>query len=495
MLAMAQIQFIKHLRDREDFSVNGIAKKLEIDWRTAKKYADRSDWNDDPSKSSHRSRVMDLYIPIVDAWLLEDSSAPKKQRHTAKRIYDRLVEEHGFTGSDRTVRYYVAKRKQELRLEEAIPYVRLEHPGGEAQVDFGTVQVVEAGKEKTLKQLTVSLPYSNAAFPYALPAENAECFLEGLKQIFECMGGVPTKLWLDNLSAAVVTIEADGKRKLTDAFSRFALHYRFETAFCNPGKGNEKGHVENKVGYTRRNWCVPVPVISSLSELQSHLEQQALKDMDRPHYAKETLIRTLWEEESVKLLKLPTVPYDVFRLEPAKINTYGEVKLDGQTFPVGGLHPGETVLLKIRWNQADVLDNEYRKVAVLPRPYMNQAVCIEWKPYLKMFRTKPRSLPYSALFKLLPESVRIWLTHSKDDQKNRISWLVRMFDHYTMDHIAQVLEHPSEDLTALEHRLYRLRNPENSFLPIVEGYTPTALVGLAPDLSPYDRLRKRVTSR
>jgi hypothetical protein len=169
---------------------------------------------------------------------------------------------------------------------------------------------------------------------------------------------------------------------------------------------------------------------------------------------------------------------------------------DGQYFPVGGLHPGETVLLKIRWNEAHVLDGEYRKVTALPRPYMNKAMaCIDWKPFLKMFRAKPRSLPYSALFKQLPESVRTWLAQLKDDQKNRISWLVRMLDHYTMVHIARVLEHPSEDLTALEHRLYRLGNPEVSFLPIVEGHTPTALVGLEPDLSQYDQLRKRVTSR
>ncbi|MFP3415748.1 IS21 family transposase, partial [Bacillus sp. SIMBA_074] len=121
-------------------------------------------------------------------------------------------------------------------------------------------------------------------------------------------------IWFDNLSAAVVSVGTNGKRRLTDEFQRFALHYRFQPVFCNPAQGNEKGHVENKVGYARRNWCVPLPVANDLGQLQKIINQQALEDLRRPHYAKRVLQQDLWEQEKHKLLELPTVPYQPFRL-------------------------------------------------------------------------------------------------------------------------------------------------------------------------------------
>lgn len=494
MLAMAEIDFIKHLRDRKDYSVKGISDKLHIHWRTAKKYADCDDWNLNSSTRKKRYPVMSNFIEIVDAWLLEDQTVPKKQRHTAKRIYDRLVAEHGFSGSDRTVRYYVSERKKELKLADTLAYVKLEHPGGEAQVDFGSIQVLEGGKQKELKHLIVSMPNSNAAFSYVVPSENAECFLEGLKRIFERMGGVPTKLWFDNLSAAVVSVETQGKRTLTDAFARFTLHYRFEAAFCNPGKGNEKGNVENKVGYTRRNWCVPMPVVENLQELQTLLEQKANEDLDRPHYNKQVFIRELWEQERPKLLKLPTVPYDVVRLDFVKVNKYGEVKLDGQSVPVTQVKPGDTLLLKIRWNEAEVIDAAHNKITTVPRPYMNQAIPLDWKHYLHVFRCKPRSLPYSAIFKQLPKSVQSWILQAQqgDLRRSRVSWVLRMLDMYQMDEIARVLQSPVEDTTQLEHSLYRMRHPEMPYEPLKESHTPPGLVGMEPDMSKYDQLHRKV---
>lgn len=495
MLAMAQINFIKHLRDCEDQTISGIAKKLNIDWRTAKKYADQEDWNKKMERPKRRQPIMDPYVEIVDAWLLEDQTAPRKQRHTAKRIYDRLVEEHQFTGSERTVRYYVAKRKIELKLEKAETYTRLDHPGGEGQVDFGTVEAILDGKQQTLKQLTVSFPYSNAAFPCILPAENAECFLEGLKRIFEHIGGVPTKLWFDNLSAAVISVESGGKRKVTEAFERFCLHYRFEAVFCNPGKGNEKGHVENKVGYTRRNWCVPIPIHANLNELQLYLDKEADKDMDRPHHDKGTQIRQLWEEESVKLLKLPTIPFEAVRIEPVKVNSYGEVKLDDVLHFVPEVKPGQQVWLRVGWDKAEVLDHEYKKLTTIQRSYMHKSVPIDWKERLQPFRYKPRSLEYASICKPLPSAVKEWLFGADGSRKERLVWLLRMLETYPMEILNEVLEQQSTDLTAMEHRLYRLLHPEYSFSPIAETYTPVVIAGIEPEVGAYDRLTQAVMTR
>lgn len=499
MLAMAEINFIKHLREKEDQSVNSIATTLQIDWRTAKKYADRDNWNLDISTRKRRYSVMQDYIEIVDAWLLGDQTVHKKQRHTAKKIFDRLVDEHGFTGSDRTVRDYVSKRKKELKLEEAKISVRLDHPGGEAQVDFGTVRAIVDGQEQELKQLTVSMPCSNAAYPYILPAENAECLLEGLKQIFTRMGGVPRKLWFDNLSAAVISIETEGNRVVTDAFQRFALHYRFESIFCNPGKGNEKGNVENKVGYTRRNWCVPIPSVANLEELQQVLDERAEADMDRPHYSKQESIHNLWDQERTKLLKLPDVPFDVIRLQYVKVNAYGEVKIDSKLEQISRVNPGETVLLKIFWNEVEVINAEHESITRIPRHYMNKRTPIDWKYHLQVFRSKPRSLPYAAVFKWMNANIQTWvLGVSGDHRRSRIYWLLRMLDTYHMDELENVftsIEHIADvESTELEHKLYKQRNPEVTFTPVNETYTPSGVVGMEPELSKYDALHRQVVS-
>ncbi|CAJ1001071.1 transposase [Brevibacillus aydinogluensis] len=495
MLAMAYVQFIKHLREKEALSINQIAKKLGIHWRTAKKYADCDDWNQPMKSVSRRYRVLEPYLDIVDAWLLEDGTRPRKQRHTAKRIYDRLVAEHGFTGSDRTVRYYVAKRRKELRQQDKMAYLRLEHPGGEAQVDFGTVQVILNGREQTMKQLTISFPYSNAAFAMLLPAENTECFLEGLRRIFERIGGVPTRLWFDNLSAAVVSVGPEGQRHLTDTFERFVLHYRFEPVFCNPASGHEKGHVENKVGYTRRNWCVPTPSGSSLEELQIQLDQRAEQDLNRLHYAKGESIRKLWEHDQRKLLQLPMMPFEAVRLGPARVNNYGEIKLDGTPIPLTGTQPGQTVLLKIRWDTVDVLDAQQRVITTIARPYMQQGQPIDWVTVLRAFQAKPRALPYASLFGNLPMAIQKWLTSAEtvDEKRRRLSWLIRQLKSgATLEQLDHVLAVPTPDWTVMEHRLYRMQHPDRSFEVITDPYTPTVLLQQEPDISRYDQLKRAV---
>jgi transposase len=160
-----------------------------VNWRTGKKYADCDDWNQEWHPKRQKKRpVMDPVADIVDAWLLDNLRLPKKQRYTAKAIYDRLVAEYDFQGSERTVRDYVAKRKPvlyaEYQVSEEEQALKLEHPGGEAQADFGTVQVVDNGKLKEMHCLVLSFPFSNAGFPYLVPSENAECLLEALKNSF-----------------------------------------------------------------------------------------------------------------------------------------------------------------------------------------------------------------------------------------------------------------------------------------------------------------------
>ena len=423
---------------------------------------------------------------------MEDQSRPKKQRHTAKRIYDRLVSEFGFAGSDRTVRYYVAKRKLELQIEKSEPYIRLEHPGGEAQADFGTFQAIIGGELVERKMLILSYPYSNAAFVFVTPKENTECFLEGLRQLFEMCGGVPNRIWFDNLSAAVVSVGTDGKRKLTDEFQRFALHYRFQPVFCNPAQGNEKGHVENKVGYARRNWCVPLPVANDLEQLQNVINQQALEDLNRLHYAKGVLQQELWEQEKIKLLELPLVPYEVFRLESVKANGYGEVLVDKKTLKVPSIRSHERVWLKYWWNKVDVLSDSYEVLLSLPRGYIDEPIPIDLQTLLEPLYKKPKALDYSSVLAFLPSQTKAFLQSVEGkSRKARIGWIIRMLKTYQIEEIERCLTQEKQvDVSHLEHVLYRLRHPEIIPTPMKDNRTPSVFVGYQPDLSRYDQLQR-----
>ncbi|HFJ9287519.1 TPA: IS21 family transposase, partial [Bacillus toyonensis] len=240
MLTMPKIHYIKHLRETDDLSISEISRKVGKNWRTVKKYADGEVYPSDTDTIFTKTGMMygSEFGEIVDFWLEEDSKLRRKERRTNKKIFNQLKTEYNFKGSYRTVCEYIQLRKPQMKIEKETRYERLEHPAGEAQVDFGNMTVVKDGAYKDIKALLLSFPYSNAAFVYPLPSENTECFLEGLKQLFHQAGGVPTHLRIDNLSAAVVTVGKGDNRTYTDAFLQFQMHYNFEVQPCNPYSGH-----------------------------------------------------------------------------------------------------------------------------------------------------------------------------------------------------------------------------------------------------------------
>ena len=495
MLKVPQQQYIRYLREVEGCGIQEIADRVDVNWRTAKKYADRDDWNESLQPRVGRRPILGPYGEIIDTWLEEDDQRPRKQRHTATRIYHRLKEEYGYSGGIRTVSSYVAQRKQTMKLERLEHYERLEHPGGEAQVDFGTVYIFKGEALVERKVLTMTFPFSNAAFVFPVPKENTEYFLEALKRLFEQAGGVPRKLWLDNLSAAVVSVLEHGEREVTEAFSRFCAHYRFEPQFCNPGKGNEKGNVENKVGYGRRNWCVPPPVIDTPAEFEQYLVNAAKADIQRRHYAKPARIVDLWEEERPTLLQLPVTPLNIYRVETARLNKYGELQYESMLYPLPQCKALAPVLLKVKWDEIEVLsaDGAYKPLAVFPRPYTEKTLPMDWPAIFEGYRRRPRSVMYSTFVKLMPKAVQEFLRVEQTEvRKSRILLLQRLLDTYTLEEIGEGLtltpltgEHHH---IRLEHALYALKHPEFHLDPLAESHTPESLQGQIPQLDEYDQL-------
>jgi transposase len=209
---------------------------------------------------------LDPFISIIDRILEEDKGRPKKQQHTSKRIFERLRDEHGFSGGVTIVKDYVAgfrQRSQEM-------FVPLIHPPGHAQVDFGEALGVIGGVERKIPFFAFHLPHSDACFVAAYPAETSEAFCDGHVKAFAFFGGVPKSILYDNSKIAVARILGDGRRQRTRVFAEQS-HYLFGDRFGRPGKGNDKGKVEGLVGFARRNFLVPIPVFDSFEALNAHL--------------------------------------------------------------------------------------------------------------------------------------------------------------------------------------------------------------------------------
>ena len=209
-------------------------------------------------------------LPVIDAILEADRTGPVKQRHTAKRIFERLRDEHGFGGGYTVVKDYV--RIARARGRET--FVPLSHPAGHAQVDFGEAVGVIGGVRCKLHFFCMDLPQSDACFVKAYPAETTEAFLDGHVSAFAFFGGVPLSILYDNLKIAVAKICGDGKRERTRAFTELVSHYLFQDRFGRPGKGNDKGKVEGLVKYARSNFLTPIPVAASFDDLNAMLAER-----------------------------------------------------------------------------------------------------------------------------------------------------------------------------------------------------------------------------
>ena len=258
---------VRHAVRIEGLSERAAARRFGIDPRTVSKMLE---FSVPPCYRRSKPPVrpkLDPFSGVIDRLLADDKARPKKQQHTAKRIFERLRDEHGFTGGITIVKDYVAGWRQRAR-EMFVPLV---HPPGHAQADFGEALAVIGGVERKIRFLAFDLPHSDACFVVAYPAETTEAFCDGHVQAFAFFGGVPKSILYDNTKLAVARILGDGKRQRTRVFSELQSHYLFEDRFGRPGKGNDKGKVEGLVGFARRNFLVPIPVFESFEDLNTHL--------------------------------------------------------------------------------------------------------------------------------------------------------------------------------------------------------------------------------
>jgi transposase len=270
------------------------------------------------------------WLGVIDAILDDDKQRPVKQRHTAKRIFERLKEEHGFTGGYTIVKDYV--RSVELHSREM--FIPLTHAPGEAQADFGEALVVVAGVEQKAHYLAMDLPHSDDCFVAAFPAETTEAFLEGHVRAFAYFGAVPTRILYDNTKIAVARILGGEERQKTRAFSELQSYYLFADKFGRPAKGNDKGKVEGLIGYARRNFMVPIPHVSSWEELNTRLEAESRKRRLRRLRGHTETIGERFERDRTAMLPLPAAPYEACEKIAGRVSSLSLVRYRSNDYSV-----------------------------------------------------------------------------------------------------------------------------------------------------------------
>jgi len=285
---------------------------------------------------------LDAFTAAIDAILEADRSAPAKQRHTAKRIYDRLRAEYAFTGGYTIIKDYV--REQRARTREM--FVPLVHPPGHAQVDFGEAVAVIGGERQKIHLFCLDLPHSDAGFVKPYPAERIEAFCDGHNAAFAFLGGVPQSILYDNTKLAVARILGDGTRQRTRAFAELQSHYLFRDRFGRPGKGNDKGKVEGLVGYARRNFLVPIPSFASFAELNAHLEQRCLDRLGDQVRGQSECIGERLERDLAALQPLPPAPYDACDRRPGRVSSLSLVRYDRNDYSVPTAYGHRPVLVR-----------------------------------------------------------------------------------------------------------------------------------------------------
>ena len=277
-----------------------------------------------------RRPKLDGFTEIIDQWLREDLGQRAKQRHTAKRVFERLRDEHGFAGGYTIVKDYVREHRRRGR-EMFVP---LHHPPGHAQADFGEATVVIGGVEQTAHFFAFDLPHSDAGFVRAYPAATAEAWVDGHVHAFAFFGRVPQSVLYDNDRCLVARILPDGTRKRATLFSGFLSHYLIRDRYGRPGKGNDKGAVEGLVGWARRTFMVPLPRFASWEDFNLWLEAQCRKRQAEILRGHAETIATRLTRDLEAMAELPAAPFDACDQATGRVNSQALVRYKTNDYSV-----------------------------------------------------------------------------------------------------------------------------------------------------------------
>ena len=496
MLNVDQKEQIRRAFFIEGKSIRKIARERHHDRRTVRA-AIRDAGPSRYKLTEPRSRpVLGPYVAMIEEWLAKDQISPPKQHHTSRRIYHRLVEEHGYTGGESTVRDYVHNHRARQR-PVFIPLAY--EPGEDAQVDFGEAMVIMKGRPLTVQLFVGRLCFSKIPFLTASPNQQQEALFEGHDKAFDFFGGVPHTVWYDRMSQAVKKSLPGQRPEEQEAFIAFRSHYLFESRFCNPREAHEKGLVENLVGYSRRNYMVPVPEVNSFQELTDLLRQRCLAEAGRRLRGETETIGEMWKQERPDLLPLPDHPFPCCRTVPVRPNRLSMVTFQTNRYSVPVEHASGVLLLRAFVDRVEITDGT-KVVAIHERCYGREQDILDVFHYLPLLKQRPGAFDHAKPLKMWahPAILDRYLARLRERLSYRAATMefLRVMElcvTHSLDEVAVAVEQAmtlgSLGANTMAYLLRANRTPRE----------PAAVLASAPacpqvmdrDLSQYDRFIRR----
>jgi transposase len=351
-----------------------------------------------PPRKPIESRAQPAIGPhaeTIRTWLTEDKDVPRKQRHTARRVWERLVDEQAADVAESTVRRYVRECRRELHLEHVDVAIVAHHkPGEEAQVDFGLSDVFIGGERTQVAVFELRLSHSGVAVHVAFGSEGQEAFLEGHVIAFSRLGGAPARIRYDNARALVARVLRGRNRIETERFIALRSHYGFDSSYCEPGEkgAHEKGGIEGEVGRQRRHFFVPIPRVKSLTELNGRLEAADRSDLARHIGARRLTVGAMGETDRAALAPLPAEPFDFARVVPVRVDRKARVCVRQSFYSVPARYAGRQLTARIGGTRVEVTEGG-TVVASHERSVVRGSQTMLLDHYLEILARKPGAMP------------------------------------------------------------------------------------------------------
>lgn len=392
---MKTVDDYEHIRKAyylEGLSIREIGRQMHHGRDLIRKAIDQAQPEGYRQKESRCAPVLAPYKSKIDALILESEQLPRKQRYTGHKIYQ-LVQAEGYTGSEGGVHHYVSEQRKARKKKPA--YLPLEFaPGQDAQVDWGEVIAEIGGKRQSVQVFVMRLNYSKARFVMAFPFQKQEAFLDGHIQAFRFFGGVPRRITYDNLKTAVFRVLEGHNRQEQNAFITFRSYYLFESNYCTPAQGHEKGGVESDIGYAQRNFFAPIPKVKDFASLNNQLRQACLNDMQRRVRGEDRLVADVWQAEKVALLPANPVDYPAYASHVVKVNPYSQVVFETNRYSVPSEYVGKQLALRAYPFQVEVLSLA-QIVAKHPRCFGREQDILDPLHYLGLLEQRPGAFEYA----------------------------------------------------------------------------------------------------
>jgi transposase len=390
MLTVDQYSYIRTAQRVYGKKIKQIARETGHSKNTIKKVL-RGEYSGYKPRIEQPYPILGPYLNLIDQWLKDDKKRPKKQRHTAVRVFNRLKQEHDFQGAETTVRRYVREAKLRLGVGAGQVFIPSDPQAGiEAEVDWGRCFAILGGIETWLKMFCMRSKFSGKHFVRCYPCERQQALFDGHIRGFSFFGGVFPILIYDNLTTVVQKILRGKNRILQESYDKFRGYYNFVPRFCNRGQGHEKGGVEGLVGYARRNYMVPVPVADSLEDLNKKLLQECLSYGDHRIAGRQHTVNELSEEEKGHLLSLPDIPLSNLETAGGKVDKYATVVVDKNRYSVPASYAHFKVNVVLYVDRVEIFYGS-KKIASHDRLYGNNKWSLLPEHYLELIAQRPQA--------------------------------------------------------------------------------------------------------